>query len=80
MGETPARENRAYGKRAKRLVSEPGGNELVMVRGFHGRPGSTVFENYFVWFVFVYKWGLRLATVEDRMIIKTKKVFETFFL
>ena len=51
---------------------------MVVVRGFLMEEdlGSTVFENYFSGFVFVYSGGFGLTAEEDRMRIKNK-VFET---
>lgn len=50
MGENPEWENRVYGKRKERLAREgPGGNELVVVRGFYGRrPKFSRIENHFL--------------------------------
>lgn len=40
--------------------------------------GTQYLNIYFFGFVFMYIWGLGIATVEDRMIIKNKKAFKTF--
>lgn len=68
-----------YGKRKERLAREgPGGSELVVVRGFMEEGlSSTVFENYFLGLFLCIEGGLGLATEQDRMSTKNKKVFET---